>query len=96
MIIEEETTNEILNTVGGVIRNVIGEDYVDDIDIEPETTFADDLEMESIEIVEFAEKIREHYGEKVDFAQWISEMELDDIINLTIGEVVDYIKSCLI
>lgn len=95
MITEEQLTSDILDTVGGFIRNVIGEDYIDDIEIESETTFADDLEMESIEIVEFAEKIREHYGEKVDFAQWISAMELDDIINLTIGEVVDYIKSCL-
>jgi len=95
MITEERATRDILNTVAGFIREVIGEEYIDDIEIEPETTFADDLEMESIEIVEFAEKIRDYYGETVDFAQWISGMELDDIINLSVGEVVDYLNSCL-
>lgn len=95
MITEEALSTTILTTIAGFIREIIGEDYVEDIDIDPETTFADDLEMESIEIVEFAEKIREYYGDSVDFARWISGMELDDIINLTIGEVTDYIVSCL-
>lgn len=96
MIQEEQLTIDTLNTVAAFIREIIGEDYIDDIEIKPETTFADDLEMESIEIVELAEKVRDYYGETVDFADWISGKELDDIINLTIGEVVDYIKSCLI
>lgn len=89
------TIDEILEVLTGFIHKVIGEDYIDDIDIDRDTTFADDLEMESIEIVEFAEMIRDYYGERVDFAQWISGMELDDIIELTIGEVGDYINSCL-
>ncbi|WP_300671383.1 phosphopantetheine-binding protein [Desulfoluna sp.] len=95
MIMEESLKGNILETVAGFIRDVIGEDYMDDMDIVLETTFADDLEMESIEIVEFAEKIRDHYGERVDFAQWLSAMELDAIIHLSVAEVVDYIDSCL-
>ncbi len=91
----KKSKEEILVTVTEFIKEVIGEEYVEDIDINMDTSFADDLEMESIEIVEFAEKVREHFGENVDFAEWLSKMELDDIINLGIGEVVDYIKSCL-
>lgn len=95
MITETGVTQEILETVAGFIREVIGEAYIDDLEIEAETTFADDLEMESIEIVAFAEKIRDHYGDAVDFARWLATMELDEIINLRIGRVVEYISSCL-
>ena len=90
-----KTKEEILEITARFIREVIGEEYVEDIDIDVDTSFADDLEMESIEIVEFAERVRDHFGEQVDFAQWLSGMELDDIINLSVGEVVDFIQSCL-
>jgi len=92
---QEKTKEDILEITAQFIRDVIGEEYVEDIDIGFDTSFADDLEMESIEIVEFAERVRDHFGEQVDFAQWLSGMELDDIINLSVGEVVDFIKSCL-
>ena len=95
MMNKETTKEEILGITAGFIKEVIGEEYVEDIDIDFDTSFADDLEMESIEVVEFAEKVRDHFGEQVDFAEWLSGMELEEIINLSVGEVVDFIQSCL-
>jgi len=84
----------ILDTVAGFIRAIIGEDWADELDIDMDTSFSDDLELESIEFVALAEKMQEHFGAEVNFVAWISEMELDKIIGLCVGDVVEFIKSC--
>jgi acyl carrier protein len=89
------TTPQILAGVAQAIREVIGEDWIADELIEASTSFADDLELESIEFVALAEKLQETYGERVDFVSWLSQMELDAIIGLTVGDVVEFIESCL-
>ena len=52
-----------------------------------DTSFAEDLELESIEFVALAEVLQELYGERVDFVAWISKLELDEIIQLTWGKL---------
>jgi acyl carrier protein len=53
-----------------------------------DTTFAEDLELESIEIVALAEQVQDRYGDEVDFPGWLGELELDAIIGLTVGQLV--------
>ena len=89
----DATQQEILVVIAGFIREVIGED-AEDIPIAMETSFADDLEIESIEIVALAEKIQERWGEELDFAGWLSSKELDEIIQLRVGDLVEYIAAC--
>jgi acyl carrier protein len=69
----------------------MGEDYVADIDIDLDTSFNADLEVESIEFVALSEVLRERYGDEVDFVAWIADMEVDEIIALTVGELVAFI-----
>ncbi len=89
------TRKDILDTLAGFIREVIGEAWADEVDIRMEASFSDDLELESIEFVALAEKLRDHYGEQVDFVSWLSEKELDQILQLKVGDVVEYIERCL-
>ena len=58
-------------------------------------TVGDDLELESIEFVALAEALQNRYGAQVDFVSWISQKELDEIIDLTVGDVVQFISECL-
>ena len=58
-----------------------------------DTSFGSDLELESIEFVALAEKLQARY-EKVDFVRWLSEKELEEIIELKVGDVVTYIDTC--
>jgi acyl carrier protein len=83
---------EILAQVAEVVRDVIGEEWAHEVSIELETTFAD-LELESIEIVALGEQLQERYA-SVDFAGWLGGMDLDEIIGLTVGRLVDYIAEC--
>jgi acyl carrier protein len=86
---------EVLSTVAGILREVIGEAWVREFQIGLETRFSQDLELESIEFVALAEKLQDRYGRRVDFAGWLSRMELDQIIDLRVGQVVEFIAGCL-
>jgi acyl carrier protein len=90
----EPVPQEVLDTVGGLIAEVIGEDVAADRKIAMETSFSDDLELESIEFVALAEKLQHRYGKSVDFARWLSAMELDQILALKVGDLVQYIVRC--
>ncbi len=85
------TQAEILVTVTQLLHDVIGEEWAGDIDIEMETSFSDDLELESIEFVALAEKMQETFGDSINFAGWLSSLELDAIIGLKVGDVVDFV-----
>jgi acyl carrier protein len=89
--VDKET---VLRTVSEMIEAVLGEDMLLD-EITMETLFSDDLELESIEFVALSERLEEGYGDRVDFVSWLAEMELPEIIGLSVGELVDYIASCL-
>ncbi len=90
-----EPRPQILARVTVALRDVIGDDFADDLDIGMDTSFARDLELESIEFVALAERLKEEYGERVDFTAWLGGMELRAILDLTVGQLVEFIAGCL-
>jgi acyl carrier protein len=90
----EERKAEILQTITGMIQEVVGEEWIHETPITMETTFSHDLEVESIELVALSEKLQERYGDTIDFPTWLSGMELDQLIGLKVGALVDYIATC--
>ena len=83
----------ILEQVIDIIRKAVNEDWIQDYDIEADTSFNDDLELESIEFVGIAEKLQEHYGKHISFIDWLSTMKLDQIIALTVGDLANFVRS---
>ena len=57
-----DSGNEILTAVINSIREVVGEEWIDDEEIGLNTSFGDDLELESLEFVALAEQLQAHYG----------------------------------
>ena len=94
MITMDERKAEILQTIAAMIQEVVGEEWVRETPITMATTFSHDLEVESIELVALSEKLQERYGGAIDFPSWLSSMELDQLIGLTVGTLVDYIATC--
>ena len=84
----------VLETVTRMMREVIGEDWAKDFPITAETSFSKDLELESIEFVALAERITEEYGKRVNLAAWLATMELDEILGLRVGQLVEFITRC--
>jgi|SRR6185369_12035434 acyl carrier protein len=85
----------VLGEVAEDLRDVIGEEYALDMEISMETTFSHDLELESIEFVALADRLRERYGEAVDFVGFLATMDVDQVINMRVGEVVEFIVDSL-
>ena len=85
----------VLADIAGMLRRVVADLGLDDVEITRETTFHDDLELESIDLVVLSGALREHYGERVNFAEFIADLELDEIIALTVGRLVDYVVTSL-
>jgi acyl carrier protein len=90
----ETVTNEaVLADLERMLIEVIGDDLLLDGPLTMETSFDQDLQLESIEFVALSEKLLETYGEQVDFVSWLAEMELDDIIALTVGQLVEFVAA---
>jgi acyl carrier protein len=60
-----------------------------------DSSFDADLELESIEFVKLSTMLTERYGDRVNFVAFLATKELDEIIEMTVGEVVTYIANCL-
>jgi acyl carrier protein len=86
---------DVLAEIRGIVVEVIGEDYVSELDIERATQFRADLDVESIELVALGEALRERYGDRIRLAEWIGGMSLDEIIAMTVGQLVDHIVARL-
>jgi len=91
----EDRVAEVLGAVTEMIGSIVGEDYLLDLEVGMETSFDQDLELESIEFVALSEKLMERYGEQVDFITWLGDMELEEIMGLCVGQLVRHITSCL-
>ncbi|MFE3055845.1 acyl carrier protein [Nocardia sp. NPDC059239] len=89
------TGNRVFDEVLRMLTEVIGADFLLDVEITPSTTFSDDLAMESIELVALGEKLEQRYGEQVNFVEFVADMDIDEIMGMDIGGLVAYIERCL-
>ncbi|MGW2327586.1 acyl carrier protein [Streptomyces sp. NPDC001700] len=78
-----------------MLRTMLDEEGLDDIEVAMDTRFTDDLELESIDLVTLAGTLQDRYGQEVNFAEFVADLELDEIIGLTVGQLVEYIVRCL-
>ena len=89
------TVDQILTEVRAMLTEIIGAEYALGLHIGMDTLFEADLELESLEFVRLTTKLTEHYGDRVDFVVFLADKELEEIIGLTVGDVVIYVASCL-
>lgn len=68
----------------------------DDVEITPDSLFHDDLGLESIDLVALGAMLAERYGERVNIAEFLAELKIDDVIGLRLGSLVDYVCFALV
>ncbi|QFU91557.1 acyl carrier protein [Amycolatopsis sp. YIM 10] len=90
------STERILAEITEMIEVVLADYGTGDVEIGMDTLFTDDLEMESIDLVALAGQLQERYGEQVNFAEFIAGLELDEIIGLTVGALVEHVEGALV
>lgn len=72
---------------------MIGDPELVHTTITMDTTFGGDLELESIEFVALADRLRTAFGERVNFVAFLAEKNVDDMVSLTVGDVVRYVAA---
>lgn len=89
------SNDAVLELVIAKIRSTIAEDWIQDYDIERETSFNEDLELESIEFVKIADALQAHYGTRIDIVSWLSGKNIQQLISLSVGELADYVAGAV-
>nr|BFE59260.1 hypothetical protein GCM10020063_037860 [Dactylosporangium thailandense] len=64
-------------------------------EITMESTFQDDLGMESIDVVSLAGRLQARFGDTVNFAQFIAGLDVDAARHLRVGRLVEHIAASL-
>ncbi|MFF7241017.1 phosphopantetheine-binding protein [Streptomyces collinus] len=91
----QPATDTVLADVTGMLRTLLAEYGEDDVEIGLSTTFNRDLELESIDLVTLAALLEERYGRRVNLAEFLAGMEFDEIIELTVGRLVEHVVLSL-
>ena len=81
--------------MGRHLGAIIGDPGLAHTDIGMTTTLGSDLELESIEFVALASRLRAEYGDRVNFVSFLADKQVDDIVSLTVGDVVRYVAMRL-
>jgi acyl carrier protein len=87
--------SSVFDELADLVRDVIGEDFLLEQEISPGTSFSQDLALESIEFVELSEKLQEHFGQRANLATFMSGMDIDAIMDITVGQLAAYIEAHL-
>lgn len=90
---KEQKKEEIYLELKQFVGEIIGVDILDELNVTPDSVFTKDIEMDSIEIVSFAEKVKNKYGDQVDFTGWLSSMSMEELINLSFSQIVNFIAD---
>lgn len=66
-----------------------------DIEITRDMSLTDDLGLESIDLVAIGAMLAERYGEQVNLAAYLAELDIDEVIALRVGELAEFVTSRL-
>jgi len=87
--------SEIFQRIVELLGELVGGVELLGFEITRQTAFHEDLELESIDLVTFAGILAEHYGPDVDLADFLSQMDLYEVIELRIGDITDFVAKRL-
>jgi acyl carrier protein len=86
--------NSVLDEITGSLAEVLGAEPPPGIQITPETSFREDLALDSVEFFELLQKLQRRYGEKVNLLAFVAHGDIDSIEATTVGGLADYIGCC--
>lgn len=89
------TEGRVLSLVRCQVGAVIGDPDLRHTEISMDTTFGRDLELESIEFVALADRLRTELGNRINFVEFLADKSVDEMVSLTVGDVVRYVAMRL-
>ncbi|MFF7203381.1 acyl carrier protein [Streptomyces sp. NPDC008141] len=91
----DPTAERILAEITVMLVETVGDDFLLEEEVTADTTFNEDLALESIEFVAFAELLQQRYGTTVDLLAFLAEKDMEEILAMTVGDLVAHIAGRL-
>ncbi|CRK57237.1 Acyl carrier protein [Alloactinosynnema sp. L-07] len=85
----------VLDDIRSMLVRVSDQYGLDDVEVTMDTTFHDDLGLESIDLVTVGSMMTDQYGEQVNLAAFLADLDIDDVIGLRVGMLVDFVHAAL-
>ncbi|ORT55773.1 phosphopantetheine-binding protein [Streptomyces sp. CB03238] len=89
----DPTAERILAEITAMLVEIVGDEFLLVEEVGPDTTFNEDLALESIEFVALAELLQQRYGSGVDLIAFLAEKDMEEILAMTVGDLVSHIAS---
>ncbi|HVK25811.1 MAG TPA: phosphopantetheine-binding protein [Actinokineospora sp.] len=89
------TVDAVLDDIRSMLVRVLDQYGLDDVEITTATTFHEDLGLESIDLVTVGSMMTDQYGEQVNLAAFLADLDIDDVIGLRVGTLVDFVHAAL-
>jgi acyl carrier protein len=86
----------VLAGVRDLLGEVIGPEYMVELTIAPSTSLERDLQLESLDLVVLGDLLPQRFGDEVDLVAWLATKELDEIVDLTVGDLVDLVMEATV
>jgi len=61
--------------------------------ISPDARLEQDLQLESVDLVALDALLRQRYGPEVDLLGFVAELDIDEMIGLTVSDVVRRVEA---
>lgn len=88
---EQDVLAKISEMIATVLEDVGGVD----VEIGMDTQFIAHLGMESIDLVVLSTLLHDHYGGRVNFAEFVADFDLDELIEMNVGQLVRHVARSL-
>lgn len=86
------TSEKIIKDIKEAVSLIAGDEYVVDLSITENSKLADDLELDSVEFTRVFEFILNKY-EKAPIIEWISDMEISELLEMTVNDLTSFIQG---
>ncbi|MEV6401060.1 phosphopantetheine-binding protein [Streptomyces sp. NPDC051907] len=89
----DPTAARILAEITAMLVQTVGDEFLLADEVTLDTTFNEDLALESIEFVALAELLHQRYGTAVDLIAFLAEKDMEEILAMTVGDLVRHIAQ---
>ncbi len=92
---QTSSPSAVFDEIRAILAQVLDLSDVDDMDITLDDSLTDDLGLESIDLVAIGQMLTERYGDEVNLAAYLADKEIDEVIELTVSGLVDFVVQQL-
>lgn len=86
---------DLLAEIVGLLADVTGEDERWAASVTADSRLEGDLHLESVEIAALTTLLTSAHGEGIRLSEFAASLDIDQLIGLTVGDVVSYLTSRL-